>query len=295
MVVFVALVVDGEMAPRDVGRRVGVDLLRLVVGRPYLVVFVVGVFAASVRRGRLAVATPVDEQEDNNPEDDDDRYSDAEAYDEQELLHCDAGHRRADVSLEALVVAGHAGRHVSRLVITDRRRRRHRRLRCRRLHRRRRRTPLDSTSGSDRGVRHCPIAVVSVVSGRAFALVSVDAIDARGPVEARGAGALVDVNATVLAGEPWRAVAGEVVDEIVARGSVGARSRGAVVDVRLTERADEAGHAATLEVVDAVAARRAVEARLHRAVVRVIVAVGARVAGPADAAEPVKLVDTSAA
>ena len=288
MVVFVALVVDGQVAAAGRGRGgLDVDRLRLVVRRPYLVVLVVEVLGPALF-GRLPVPAPstalVQQQRDDNPDDYEDRYSDAEAYDEQQLLHGDIGHRRA--AGVRLVTSGDAGSVVRSLLSADRRSRLHRR-RCR---------PVNDTAGRlDDGVRHRPIAVLAVVSGRACALVAVDAVDARGAVQTRRACALVRVVPAVLAREAGRAVAREVVDEIVARRPVGARPGGAVVDVRLTERSDEARHAATHEVVDAVVARGAVEARLQRAVVRVVVARRARVAGPADAAEAVELVDAAAA
>ena len=292
MVVFVALVVYGQVAAAGRGRGwggVGVDRLRLVVRRPYLVVLVVEVLRPPLF-SRLSVSAPiatlVQQQRNDNPDDNDDRYSDAEAYDEQQLLHGDSGHRRA--AGVRLLTSGDAGSVVRSLVFADRRRRLHRR--------RRRRRPVNDTTGRlDDGVRHRPIAVLAVVSSRACALVAVDAVDARAAVQTRRTGAFVRVDPAVLAREARRAVAREVVDEIVTRRPVGARPSGAVVDVRLTERPDEARHAATHEVVDAVVAGGAVEARLQRAVVGVVVARGPRVAGPTDAAEPVELVDAAAA
>ena len=92
VMMLIALVVDGEAPPAGRERVVVIERLRLVVHCPNLVVFVVEVFVATrMRCGRVPNPAPVDEQKDDNPDDDDDRYSDAEAYDQEQLLHRDDG------------------------------------------------------------------------------------------------------------------------------------------------------------------------------------------------------------
>ena len=215
--------------------------------------------------GGVAAAVHVPEEEGDDDDDDDDGDADSESDDEHELLH-----RRP--RLVAVAGLAHIAAH-------------HHHGRVRRL--RRGHQGLVNLGHKSVG----KLATFSVISFRALALVVVDLIGAVAAVEAGRGGALVHVQAAVLALEAGSAVAAKVVHQVVARAAVGAWPVEAVVDVRLAQLADEARGAAALEVVDAVFAGAAVEAGRHRAVVGVLRAAHTAPAARAHAAEPVALVN----
>jgi hypothetical protein len=110
------------------------------------------------------------------------------------------------------------------------------------------------------------------VSGSALATVLVDVVDARGPVPARVARALVRVDLAVDARRPERAAAQVPADLVVAHAAVQARARVALVDLGLAPAAREPREALAPEPVDSVDAV-AVDARVPGAVVDVDLAV----------------------
>ena len=119
------------------------------------------------------------------------------------------------------------------------------------------------------------VAVLAGVAWEALALEVVQFVDAE-PVHAGSGGALVDLLAAVLAGEPGLAGTDEVIDRVVAGSAVGTGIGQAVVDILLAVSSDKAGVTVALVVVDEIEAGSAVGAGVSGAVIHVDLAVPAR-------------------
>ena len=186
--------------------------------------------------------------------------------------HQDDGQRHADAE-----PADQRQLQQRRLRVQPRQRRRHGRGR-----RRRRALPFRAVVAGEAGPAAAQVRTVRQRNARGAVQTPTLAAERRVAVGA------------AAAGEPARTGAREVGDQIAARPAVQARRAGAVVDVGLAQHAREARIADAPEVVERVDAASAVEARAGAAVIDVPLADRALVAGRTDTLEPVHSVHAQA-
>lgn len=110
---------------------------------------------------------------------------------------------------------------------------------------------------------------------RALAMEAAHPIDARGPIETSGPGAIIDVHRTILPGPAVHADAVVRAQRVGARRAImtNARPHGTLVHVHLARLARPLGRTRTRVTVHAVHARSAVETGVRYAVVNVLLAV----------------------